>query len=36
MFLIFINDLHLVLENVVTSTDMYADDTSVYDIQSNM
>ena len=28
--------LHLVLENVETSTDIYANDTTVYDIQSNM
>ena len=31
MFLIFINDLPLVLENV-TSTDLYADDVTAYDI----
>ena len=36
MFLIFIHDLPLVLENTITSTDLYADDTTVYDIQSNM
>lgn len=36
LFLIFINDLPLVLKNAVTSTDLYADDTTVYDIQSNM
>ena len=36
MFLIFINDLPLVLENNITSTDLYADDTTVYDIQTNM
>ena len=36
MFLIFINDLPLVLKDAVTSTDLYADDTTVYDIQSNM
>ena len=35
MFLIFINDLPLVLKDAVTSTDFYADDTTVYDIQSN-
>ena len=29
MFLIFKNDLPLGLENVVTSTDLYADDTTV-------
>ena len=36
MFLLFINDLPLVLKDAVTSTDLYADDTTVYDIQSNM
>ena len=36
MFLIFINDLPLVLDNTITSTDLYADDTTVYDIQTNM
>ena len=36
MFLIFINDLPLVLENTFTSADLYADDTTVYDIQTNM
>ena len=36
MFLIFINDLPLVLKTAVTSTDLYADDTTAYDIQSNM
>ena len=36
MFLIFINDLPLVLKDAVISTDLYADDTTVYDIQSNM
>ena len=36
MFFIFINDLPLVLKDAVTSTDLYADDTTVYDIQSNM
>ena len=32
----FINDLPLVLENTITSTDLYADDTTVYYIQTNM
>ena len=32
----FINDLPLILKNDVTSTDLYVDDTTVYDIQSNM
>ena len=36
MYLIFINDLPLVLENTITSTDLYADNTTVYDIQTNM
>ena len=36
MFLIFINDLPLVLKTAVTSTDLYEDDTTAYDIQSNM
>ena len=36
MFFIFIHDLPLVLENTITSTDLYADDTTVYDIPSNM
>ena len=36
MFLIFINDLPLVLANTITSTDLYADDTTVYDIQTNI
>ena len=36
MFLIFINDLPLVLENTITYTDLYADDTTVNDIQTNM
>ena len=36
MFLIFIIDLPLVLENTITSTDLYAGDTTVYDIQTNM
>ena len=36
MFLIFINDLPLVLENTIISTGLYVDDTTVYDIQTNM
>ena len=36
MFLIFINDLPLVLKTAVTSTDLYADDSTAYDIHSNM
>ena len=36
LFLIFINDLPLVLSGKVSSTDMYADDTTIYDIQADM
>ncbi|MCG7879537.1 MAG: reverse transcriptase domain-containing protein [Candidatus Thiodiazotropha endolucinida] len=36
MFLLFINDLPQVLLNSVSSTDLYADDTTIYDIQSNI
>ena len=36
MFLIFINDLPLALKDIVTSIDLYADDTTIYDIQSDM
>ena len=36
MFLMFINDLAVVFENGELSTDLYADDTASYDIQSNM
>ena len=36
MYLIFINDLPLVFENTITSTDLYADDTTIYVIQTNM
>lgn len=36
MFLLFINDLPQVLQNSVSSTDLYADDTTIYDIQSNI
>ena len=36
MLLIFINDLPLVLKDNVTSTDLYADDTTIYDIKSDM
>ena len=34
MFLMFINDLPLVSKNAVTSTDLYADDTTVYNMQN--
>ena len=33
LFLIFINDLPLKLQIIVASTDLYADDTTIYDIQ---
>ena len=36
LFLIFINDLPLTLKHLVSSTDLYADDTTIYDIQSNI
>ena len=36
LFLIFINDLPLVLSKNVSATDLYADDTTVYDIQSDL
>ena len=36
MFLIFINDLPLVLENFVSSIKLYTDDTTIYDIQSDI
>ena len=32
LFLIFINNLPLKLQNIVASTDLYADDTTIYDI----
>ncbi|MCG7869794.1 MAG: hypothetical protein JAY74_25915 [Candidatus Thiodiazotropha taylori] len=35
LFLIFINDLPLILQNVVAATDLYADDTTIYDVQSD-
>ena len=35
LFLLFINDLPISLRNVVSSTDMYADDTTIYDIQNS-
>ena len=31
LFLIFINDLPLFLSDTVSSTDLYADDTTIYD-----
>ena len=34
-FLVFINDLPLSLETSVTSVDLYADDTTIYDVQPN-
>ncbi|MES9882038.1 MAG: reverse transcriptase family protein, partial [Sedimenticola sp.] len=35
LFLLFINDLPLMLSETVKGTDLYADDTSIYDIQSD-
>ena len=36
LFLIFINDLPLVLSEKVHSIDLYADDTTIYDMQSDL
>ncbi|MCG8078589.1 MAG: hypothetical protein JAY75_20420 [Candidatus Thiodiazotropha taylori] len=36
LFLISINDLPLVLANKVSSTDLYADDTTIYDTQTDL
>ena len=36
LFLIFINDLPLVLSEKVHSIDIYADDTTIYDMQSDL
>ena len=36
LFQIFINDLPLVLSDNVTSTDLYADDTTIYDAQTDL
>jgi hypothetical protein len=35
LFLIFINDLPLIIGHGICSTDLYADDTTIYDIQSD-
>ena len=35
LFVIFINDLLLTLKNVICSVDLYADDSTLYDIQLN-
>ena len=35
LFLIFINNLSLTLKNVISSDGLYADDTTLYDIQPN-
>ena len=35
LFLIFIYDLHLALKYFVSAADLYADDTTYYDIQTN-
>lgn len=34
LFIIFINDLSLLVSNEITASDLYADDTTLYDIQS--
>ena len=36
LFLIFINDLALVLSGKLSSTDLYADDTTIYDAQTDL
>ena len=36
LFLIFINDLPLFLSDTISSTDLYADDTTVYDAQFDL
>lgn len=36
LFLIFINDLPLYLSDTVSSTDLYADDTTIYDMQADL
>ena len=35
LFLLFINDLPLTLKNVVSATDLYADDKTIYDVQTD-
>ena len=35
LFLIFINDLSLNLKDIISSVDLYADDTTLYDIQAS-
>ena len=36
LFLIFINDLPMFLSDAVSSTDLYADDTTIYDAQFDL
>ena len=36
LFLIFINDLPLVLSRKISSIDLYADDTTIYDVQTDL
>ncbi len=36
LFLLFINDLPTALSGSVTGTDLYADDTTIYDIQGSI
>ena len=35
LFLLFINDFPLTLKNVVSATDLYAADTTIYDVQTD-
>ncbi|MCU7801208.1 MAG: reverse transcriptase family protein, partial [gamma proteobacterium symbiont of Lucinoma myriamae] len=35
LFLVFINDLPLTMKNILSATDLYADDTTLYDIQAD-
>ena len=36
IFLVFINDLPLVLSNKISAVDLYADDTTIYDIEPDL
>ena len=36
LFLIYINDLPLFLSDTVSTTDLYADDTTIYDCQTDL
>ena len=35
LFLLFINDLTICLDSTVSNTDMYADDTTIYDVNTS-